>query len=58
MIASGWGSWGINILNTTTFLGSRKKKGDSIVWKEVINHRKYIRVGLKWCIRDGRKVCF
>ena len=37
---------------------SIQKKGDSVVWKEVINHRKYIGVGLKWCIGDGRKVCF
>ena len=40
------------------FFRISKKEGDSIVWKEVINHRKYIRVGLKWCIGDGRKVCF
>ena len=32
--------------------------GDSIVWKEIINHRKYIEVGLKWCIGDCWKVCF
>ena len=35
-----------------------KKKGDSIVWNEVINYRKYIGVGLKWCIEYGRKVYF
>ena len=34
------------------------KVGDSIVWKEIINHRKCIGAGLKWCIGDGKKVCF
>ena len=32
------------------------KKKDSIVWKEILNHRKYIGALLKWCIRNGRKV--
>ena len=35
-----------------------KRIGDSILWKEIINHRRYIEVGLKWYIGDGRKVCF
>ena len=45
------------MLKETISLAS-KKKGDSFVWKEVINHRKFIGVGLKWCLRNGRKVCF
>ena len=28
------------------------------MWKKIINHRKYIEANLKWCIGDGRKVCF
>ena len=40
------------------FFRALKKDGDSIMWKEIINHRKYIRASLKWCIGDGRKVCF
>ena len=28
------------------------------MWKETINHRKYVRASLKWCIGDGRKVFF
>ena len=28
------------------------------MWREIINHRKYIGAGVKWCIGDGRKVCF
>lgn len=35
-----------------------KKSGNSIVWKEVINLRKYIRDGLKWYIGNDKKVCF
>ena len=35
-----------------------KNVGDSIIWKEIINHRKYIGARLKWCIGDGSKVCF
>ena len=34
------------------------KKGDSITWKEILNHRKCIGVGLKWCIGNTRKVHF
>ena len=40
------------------FFNIPKKEGDSVVWKEVINNRKYTGASLKWCIRDGRKVCF
>ena len=40
------------------FLKIQKKNRDLIVWKEIINHRKYIGANLKWCIGDGRKVCF
>ena len=36
------------------FFNIPKKEGDFVVWKEVINHRKYIRARLKWCIGDGR----
>ena len=28
------------------------------MWKEIINHRKYVRASLKWGIGDGRKVFF
>ena len=28
------------------------------MWKEIVNHRKYVGAGLKWCIGDGRKVSF
>ena len=45
-------------IKNNNFFRIPKKKGDSIVWREVINHRKYIGVGLKWCIGDGRKVYF
>ena len=45
-------------IKNNNFFRIPKKKGDSIVWKEVINHRKYIGAGLKWCIGDGRKVYF
>ena len=40
------------------FFRIQKKNGDLIVWKEIINHRKYIRANLKWCIGDDRNVCF
>lgn len=33
-------------------------KGDSLVWKEILNHREYFGVGLKWCMDDGKKVKF
>ena len=33
-----------------------KKKKDSIIWNEVTSSRKYIKVELKWCTRNGRKV--
>ena len=32
-----------------------KNMGDSIVWKEIINHRKLIGTSLKRCIGDGKK---
>ena len=32
-----------------------KKLDGSTVWKEIINHRKYIRVGIGWYIRDVEK---
>ena len=35
-----------------------KKNADFIVWKEIINYRKYIGANLKWCIGDGRKFFF
>ena len=45
-------------IKNNNFFRIPKKKGDSIVWREVINHRKYIGVGLIWCIGDERKVYF
>ena len=44
-------------MGKNNFFNILKKEGDSVVWKEVINHRKYIGASLKWCIGDGRKVC-
>ena len=35
------------IRNNNIFFRITKKVGDSVVWKEIINHRKYIGVGLK-----------
>ena len=40
------------------FFSIQKKKRGSVVWKEVINHRKYIGARLKWCIGYGSKVYF
>ena len=40
------------------FFRISKKNGNSNVWKEIINHRKYVEADIKWCIGDGRKVCF
>ena len=37
------------------FFRIEKKNGDFIVWKEIINHRKYIGANLKWCIGDDTK---
>ena len=45
------------ILKTTIILESIKK-GDSILWKKVINYIKYIGFELKWCIGNEEKVCF
>ena len=45
-------------VKNNNFFRISKNEGDSIIWKEVINHIKYIGDGLKWCIGDGRKVCF
>ena len=42
-------------IKNNNFFRIPKKKRDSIVWKEVVNHIKYIQVGLKWCIGDERK---
>ena len=47
-----------NYVRDNNFFKVSKNDGDSIVWKEIINHRKYIGDHLKWCIGDGRKVCF
>ena len=43
------------IKNNNSFRNS-KNEGDFIVWKEVINHIKYIGVDLKYYIRNDRKV--
>ena len=45
-------------VKNNNFFRISKKEGDFIVWKEVINHKKYIGVDLKWCVGDGRKVYF
>lgn len=29
-----------------------------MMWKKIINHKLYIKVGLKWSIGEGRKVRF
>ena len=52
MLAFGLGSWGKSMLKTT-FSGFLKR-----VWREVINLRKYIGVGLTWYIWNDKKVCF
>ena len=35
------------MLGTTTFQNYKKNDGGSIVWKEIINHRKYIGASLR-----------
>ena len=45
-------------VKNNNFFRISKKECDFIVWKEVINHKKYIGVDLKWCVGDGRKVSF
>ena len=45
-------------VKNNNFFNIPKKTGDSNVWKEIINHRKYVGAKLKWCIRDGRKILF
>ena len=57
MIAFGLGSREKKKLKTTIILESIKK-GDSILWKKVINYIKYIGFELKWCIGNEEKVCF
>ena len=44
-------------IRNNNFFRITKKKGDSIVWKEIINHKKYIGASPKWCIGDGKQVC-
>ena len=46
------------MLKTKLFKISKNEGDSNIVWKDVINHIKYIGPSLKWCIGDGRKVCF
>ena len=46
------------VKNNNFFRIIKKKVEDSIVWKKIINHIKYVGVGLRQCIRDGKKVCF
>ena len=45
-------------VKNNNFFRIPKRAGDSNVWKEIMNHRKYDGAGLKWCIGDGRKVSF
>ena len=45
-------------VKNNNFFRIPKEDGDSNMWKEIINHRKYVGAGLKWCIGDGRKVSF
>ena len=46
------------MLRTITSSEFQKKARDSNLWKEIINHRKYVGPGLKWCTGDGIKVRF
>ena len=46
------------MLKTKLFKISKNEGDSNIVWKDVINHIKYIGPSLKWCIGDGRKICF
>ena len=42
-------------LKNDNFFRIPKNAGDSIVWKEIINHEKLIGTSLKLCIGDGKK---
>lgn len=40
------------------FLEFQRKVGDSTVWKGIINHWKYIKTNLKWCIEMEQRCAF